>query len=289
MQANLYLIVTNPFYHAKKRQLLNWLLHELAVRKLNYVFYETHVDLDENQHYFSEQLPHCSKVVVLGGDGTLHLTVNAMASFDLPLALLPCGTGNDFARGLGWSVAQFKQAVFSERVQSIDLGMINQRRFINIAGIGFDGAVVASQGRYLRTVWSQLHYLRLALKQLVVYKGAFIALQFLGKEHCYRNFMTVFANGQYFAGGMKIAPLAQVSSGHLHCVMIEELSMLKKALYLSKVYFGTHLRARAVNTCDAAAFKVDTSGLAIEADGEFVGYTPAIIEVIPNGLKLQAP
>ena len=101
--------------------------------------------------------------------------------------------------------------------------------------------------------------------------------------------MTVFANGQYFAGGMKIAPLARLLSGNLHCVMIEELSILKKMLYLSKVYFGSHLRARAVNTCDAPAFKVDASGLAIEADGEFIGYTPATIHVIPRGLKLQAP
>jgi diacylglycerol kinase family enzyme len=106
VQENLYLIVTNPFYHARKRQLINWLLHELAVRKLNYLFYETHADLSKNQHYFSEQLPRCCKVVVLGGDGTLHLAVNAMAGSDVSLALLPCGTGNDFARGLGWSLAE---------------------------------------------------------------------------------------------------------------------------------------------------------------------------------------
>ena len=285
-----FLIVTNPFQNALKRRLMAWLVNELANKNIRYQLYYTSTSFSENSRFFEQNLHLHQQVVVLGGDGTLHLVVNCMAHQLKPIALLPCGTGNDFARSLGFTMTQFKDAIFSSHQLQVDLGKVGERYFINVAGIGFDGQVVAhSIGKQKIGSWAKLAYLVLTLKHLFRYQAEPIALKHGGKPYHYQHFMTLFANGRYFGGGMKVAPKANIADGELECVMIRDCSLLTKLVQLIRMTFAMPLSPKVVKQMAIKEMSVFSVGLPIEADGEYIGLTPTIIKLVPNAILIKAP
>lgn len=137
-----YLIVLNPLPNKQKKYWLNWLVTTLKQQQHSYYIFTTSAVLADNQLFFKQHLAEYTEVIMLGGDGTLHLLANCMAYSNKPITVLPCGTGNDFMRNFAYSKQQLKQLVQSDRVITIDLGRVNARYFINSAGVGFDAEIV---------------------------------------------------------------------------------------------------------------------------------------------------
>lgn len=281
-----YLIVLNPLPNKQKKYWLNWLVTTLKQQQHSYYIFTTSAVLADNQLFFKQHLAEYTEVIMLGGDGTLHLLANCMAYSNKPITVLPCGTGNDFMRNFAYSKQQLKQLVQSERVITIDLGKVNARYFINSAGVGFDAEIV-ERTKGNKGWLARFSYLYHTLACLLFFKESLLSLKQQGKETHYKNFLTVFANGKYFGGGMKIAPNAELNSSHLIRYSVEKTHLAKKLWALPKLYYGKHVSLPEVKEHAFTQLEVLTPNLPVQADGESAGYTPVVIEVAKSALTIK--
>ena len=282
------LVVVNPVVNKRKQQKLNELLAAIEARKLQYEVFHTLGDSQQNQAYFQQHMAQFTDVISVGGDGTLNLVINAIADFDVSLGIVPCGTGNDFSRNIYRKHDDVIETVLGDNTRKIDLGKCNQRYFINVLGVGYDGALVEAINRSRAYRFRALVYLWNALKQLPSYKEKRTELQSLKNKHqdC---FIAAFGNGQYFGNGMHITPKAKLDDGLLDCCWVAKTNILTKIFYILQIFKGRHLSAPIVDYWQDKHFSITTQGLPIEGDGEFFGYTPADIRVVKNAIRLKVP
>src|SRR5690554_6684503 len=169
------LVVFNPLPQRARGKRLQALCRALEAAQRPYTLIATDADLHKTAKIIQQQLSGVGNLVVVGGDGTLHQVVNALAEVQLPptLALVPAGTGNDFARswfGPNQAVETIICRAVNGKAEAIDVGCVNGRYFINSVGVGFDDDLtqhLAGQKSY----WPKLTYMLNALRQLFRYRG----------------------------------------------------------------------------------------------------------------------
>lgn len=243
-----------------------------------------------------------SQVVCVGGDGTLHEVVNGLfsASPDQPVpmvAVIPCGTGVDFARtvGIPGRIDQACARLASPRFVRCDLGMVfytgregrERRYFVNAAGLGYDAEVVNRRNGFNRHVRGTVPYLASLAVTLVTYQNRDIALTVDGVTEKRRVNAVVVAIGSYFGGGMKIAPSAVVDDGYFDVITIGDVGRLELLYNVPRVYRGTHLGNSRVRAERARLVGVESSQqVRIQADGESLGMAPALFQIIPRALTI---
>ncbi|WP_105188686.1 diacylglycerol/lipid kinase family protein [Pseudoalteromonas sp. T1lg48] len=279
-----YLLLYHPL-QAKAQ--LKTIRHHLEESTIGYVEVATSGDFYADLQGLQSYIPNTKRVIVLGGDGTLNLAANAFAYSDVEVALVPCGSGNDFARQWRCSQQQWIGSALTRPSSSIDLGKVNERYFINVAGVGYDAAVVsASQNK--RGRWAHLSYAWQGIKML--YRYAPSLLQFSTTEaQEQRLLMMCLANGRYFGGGMCLAPEANLSDGQLSCVQIGAAPFWRQIQALILSYFAAHTRLKQVAIHPVSQLDVHTANIGIEADGEYVGTTPALFCVQRDALHFVIP
>ncbi|CAM4280056.1 diacylglycerol/lipid kinase family protein [Pseudoalteromonas byunsanensis] len=222
-------------------------------------------------------------LVVIGGDGTINLVVNAIAGLSCQLAILPAGTGNDFARQFNRSVTQWRNAVFCDNAIEVDLGRVNQRYFINVMGLGYSAHVVRSMDS--RRQRHRFSYVWAGLKALLFYREIRANSPIFGTEQ--DMMMLLFAKGRYFAAGIKCAPSARAADGLLTCIQFSPATRLARLCTLVAMLFAKHEKLASVHSITMDQFEVTTPGLEIEADGEMVGVTPAKVSIHPKAIQLK--
>jgi len=182
-------------------------------------------------------------IVVVGGDGTTtHVANEIIASGeDVRLAIIPAGTGNDFAKVLGThrsdplSVAR-KSLVRGET--KVDVGKIEDRYFLNCCGFGFDVAVLEGISRNKRLRGNAV-YLYTALRQLFGYRGVHISV---GRGFSARHMLLVLANTEYFGGMFRIAPGARADDGELDLIEILDIPASRRVSMLAAATRGEHMK-----------------------------------------------
>ncbi|CCQ11354.1 hypothetical protein PALB_22450 [Pseudoalteromonas luteoviolacea B = ATCC 29581] len=278
------LVVYKPSNSNQVKAHLAWLKQQEKVG-CNVEWFETsgHFDADREAIY------HCAKqhqrVVAVGGDGTLHLVINALAKTRHEIALLPSGTGNDFARQFDYSTEQWRKTVFSNSIREIDLGCINEARYFhNVAGVGFNAAVVSQlNGHKTRHA---LSYVVTGLKQLLCFKGITVALQRLSAR---RAMMVLVANGQHFAAGLTPAPHNDLQDGKFTVVGFYGVAWWQRIAAFAAMLVKRHQSLSFVESWQDSNVEIHTPDLLIEADGEIVAITPARFSCEANALRLCVP
>lgn len=289
------LIFLNPLANKRRRVLLNVLIHELDARGFAYVHFETFSDVQKTIDGVSASIADCTEAIVLGGDGTLHQAVNALIGYRLPIGYIPCGTGNDFARG--WfaekqhkAAQEWVQQALDSPAETIDVGQAGSRYFINVAGVGFDGELVQRLGNK-KSIWPKLSYLLAALRAISSYRARSFSLAGSNTKVMAiaqrPGFLLTLANNQFFGAGMHIAPHASLNDGTLAYCFIEKCGWLTRFRILNKVMKGTHANHAKVHCGQLHAVQIQTPDLPVQADGEYVGKTPMIIRTIPAGIHLR--
>ncbi|WP_158677985.1 diacylglycerol/lipid kinase family protein [Pseudoalteromonas sp. T1lg76] len=279
-----YLLLYHPLQAKAQLKAIRQRLHSLSYA---YVEVATSGDFYADLQGLQTYIPNTKRVIALGGDGTLNLAANAFAYSEVEVALIPCGSGNDFARQWRCSEQQWIEAALTHASSAIDLGKVNERYFINIAGVGYDAAVVAaSQNK--RGRWAHLNYAWQGTKML--YRYAPSLLQFsTTKAQEHRLLMMCLANGRYFGGGMCLAPKANICDGQLSCVQIGAAPFWRQIQALILSYFAAHTRLKQVNITPVSQLDVHTANIGIEADGEYIGTTPALFSVQRGALNFVMP
>ncbi len=232
-------------------------------------------------------------VAAAGGDGTIGEVANGLAGTQAILAVLPMGTGNDFSRtlGFGTELAAAVAALKTPRMVEIDLPAIEGRGFfINVAGTGFDAVVAEriNQGyRYLRGTTA---YVVAVLQTLGSFKPAAIKIEIDGVEHDQRAMLCAVANARSYGGGMKIAPLAELSDGLLDVVVVGEVGRAEFLRAFPSVYKGSHLSHPKVSHRRGSRIRLASeSPLPFLADGEEVEFLPASISVGDHRIRVVMP
>jgi len=242
------------------------------------------------------------RILVAGGDGTVHEVVNGLmrdyplrTANDRPtLAPLPLGTGNDWARSLRLPHDPVALAHCVARGAAIlhDVGKIEFPErpdavhwFINVAGAGFDAHVIE---RLPAQTPSALAYLASALLELGRYQSPRFRLAYDGDPAVAGRFLLAFvANAGYCGHRMHVAPVAVLDDGRLDVVTVAEVGLLRALPKLLKLYRGSILSDPLVGHRTVATVRIDAEpGVAVEADGQLVGRTPAVFSLQRQALRV---
>jgi diacylglycerol kinase (ATP) len=238
-------------------------------------------------------------IVAVGGDGTWGGVANGIlqsgAADRVSLGLVPGGTGCDLAKSLDIpqrDVAACARIVRDGHTRTIDVGRIEDRYFVNVAGFGFDIAVI-EDSKQVRWLGGGLLYVYCALRQLYRFPGfpVFVAVDG-GPERRREMLMLVFANAKVFGGGFKIAPRADLADGRLDAVAFANMPPRRRLPIMIKLLRGTHRGDPAVEAVQGRSFRLRFEGPpTYETDGEWNQARSAdmVVETVPAALRVLVP
>jgi len=242
-------------------------------------------------------------LAVLGGDGTINEVFNGMMRADktadeLPiLCIMPCGTGNDFARNFNLSndIELFIQRLNRGTIQYSDggavqytnvMGECEQRFFINVMDIGLGGLIAQRVNQYKRGPLAFLSYQRSILRTLPFYVKRCMTVRTSSINHSSPAMSVVVANGKWFGNGLGIAPEAKCDDGQLDCVILAKVNTWDYLLNLPAIIRCKPVKHKEVHYNRVMELRVDGDNNPIELDGEFAGFSPAHIRIVPRAVRL---
>lgn len=238
----------------------------------------------------------CNYVVTAGGDGTLNAVVNGIAMLqplsDVRVGIVPLGTGNDFARALGLPVTideniDVLRACKTRRIDLVQVRSDRTRYFANVSSGGFSGAVDEKLTAKIKRTWGPLAYVRSAAAALPKLHAYRTRLVFDDEEELSLElYNVVIGNGRFIAGGLPIAPDADLRDGMLDVVLIPKRSAPEMVLLAAEILLGKHLSSNAVIFRRAKKIAVRSRpGMCFNVDGELIGNAPAVFQVVPRALN----
>lgn len=234
------------------------------------------------------------RVVAVGGDGTVSEVAAGLCGSKAELAIVPAGTGNDFALGLGIPSQPLRalRVALEGAVRSIDVGCIEvdgqRRQFVNVAGCGFDAEVVRRLGSVRRGGPGSLLYLAGVLRTLAAFRPRQLRLELDATVVERRALGVAVANGSRYGGGLRIAPCARVDDELLEVCIVGALGAAGIVGLLPFVYVGAHVHYPRVEFFRCHSVRI-AGGATCQADGELVGDLPATFSLLPGALRVITP
>jgi YegS/Rv2252/BmrU family lipid kinase len=226
--------------------------------------------------------------------------VNGIAGREgVELAVIPRGTGWDFARSLGLPRALDAAiaVALGERVRTIDLGRVTFRRwggeetqsyFANVASAGMSGAIAQRTNDTTKALGGKVSYVWATFAVFARWTNTEVEVKVDGEERRAHMHDVIVANGRSFGGGMKICPDASPDDGAFDVLLIGDLTKGDLMLTLPKTFRGTHLPHPKAELLRGATVTVDApEPLPIQLDGEQPGTTPARFELVPRALRVR--
>ena len=235
-------------------------------------------------------------VIAAGGDGTLNEVINGIAPPGhmgrIRVGIVPLGTANDFARtiGLPASVDDNIDILRAKQTAPIDLVRVRsdwKRYFVNVSAGGFSGLVDEKLTPEIKSTWGPLAYLRSAAAALPELRGYHTNIVFDdGERLMIELYNVIVANGQFVAGGLPIAPQADLRDGLLDVILVPSRSPAKMMLLAAEMLLGNHLSSNAVIFRRAKKISVRSRpGMWFNVDGELIGNDPAVFQILPGALE----
>lgn len=231
-------------------------------------------------------------VIAVGGDGTLNEVVNGTAGTDVPVGLIPLGTGVDFSRtaGLPTSPDKALDIILSGNIRRVDLGVVNDRYFCNVAGTGFDATVADRVNRSGKKRGGYIPYLQAVFQTLFTYRNTPLKVSVDDTTYETKSLLMAVANGRYYGGGFMICPDAELSDGRFDVCIVGDVDKLTTMLLLPSTLKGGHRDHPKVTFARARRVVVEgPSELRIQADGELIGSLPASFEMKQAALPMLLP
>ncbi|GBE64865.1 diacylglycerol kinase [Mycobacterium sp. MFM001] len=236
-------------------------------------------------------------VVVAGGDGVIADALQVLACTDIPLGIIPAGTGNDHAREFRLPTndpGKAADVVADGWAETVDLGRIRDQSgttkwFGTVAAAGFD-SLVTDRANRMRWPRGRMRYNLAMLAELSQLRLLPFRLVLDGREEIVTDLtLAAFGNTRSYGGGMRICPNADHADGQLDITMVHSASRLRLIRLFPTVYKGTHVELDAVTTKRATSVEVESPGINAYADGEFACPLPAEISAVAGALKILSP
>jgi YegS/Rv2252/BmrU family lipid kinase len=231
-------------------------------------------------------------IVAVGGDGTINEVASSLYNKDdVVMGVCPFGTGNDFARVLSMPTDpdEAAETLISGEAIPVDIGMADEKPFVNAGGLGFDVDVVINTEKYKRRFNGMIPYLLGVVKSLAHLRPKHVKLTADGEVIEEDAMILAVANGSHFGGGMAVAPEADATDGLFDVCLIQKMGLLKVLTVLPKFIKGRHIGLKTVKYFRAKEIKVECEESPIQLDGELGRYAPVTFRVIPGALKMMLP
>lgn len=231
-------------------------------------------------------------VIVMGGDGMAHLGLNACANTQATLGIIPAGTGNDFARGIGLpkGMPQAIQAICNGVTRRVDLAHLSNEaypsRYVGaVVSTGYDARVNrATNDISLR--FGSLSYGWVALRELVHFSPLQYRMRIDGVKRIQEAMIVAVCNTGMFGGGMRIAPNADPADGQLDVTIVDPVSRTTLLRLLPQMYSGKFAKHPAVHQFRAHEVEIAGKDLFCMGDGEELGDVPVTVTAAPGVLKV---
>jgi YegS/Rv2252/BmrU family lipid kinase len=229
--------------------------------------------------------------VVISGDGLAGAIGGALAGSETPLGIVPGGRGNDLARVLciPGSPEAAAEMLAAGETRRIDVGEVNEKRFLGIVSVGFDSEAnrLANETQWLR---GNLVYAYAGVRTLLGWRPARFTLALGGRRERVSGYSVSVANSKAFGGGMFIAPDADLEDGEFDVVVVGEVGKLRFLGNLPKVFKGTHVEEDEVRVFRTSRLELSASRpFPVYADGEHLTELPAKLRVLPRALSVIVP
>lgn len=251
------------------------------------------VDYRDAQQRFRQALrdykTEINGVIVVGGDGMVHLAIQELAHTSIPMALVPAGTGNDFARALGLNLknplAILDQALTTSP-QAVDLGKVQGEYFAAILSTGFD-SIVNERANKLTFIKGRMKYNIAIALVLSTFRPKNYKFRIDAVDFTTEAMLIAVSNGLSYGGGMKVAPHARIDDELLDIMILGPVSKIEFLKVFPRVFTGSHINHPAVKILQGKAVEISSDAIAY-ADGERIGPLPISVTVEPQALLTWA-
>lgn len=276
-----------PDYVSSTEELLRSQGYEVTVK-------ETQKEGDATEYCVAACEAKADLVVSIGGDGTLHETINGLSgqSHQPKLGVIPLGTVNDFARALQIPLTPEEaiHTLASSRVQRVDAGRLNGRLFVNVVAAGPLAESLSSVSSHDKSRFGALAYFKEGIKELTGNTAHPLTIQHDGNTWVGETPLFLAALTNSVGGFEKLAPDAAVDDGLLHCYIIKDLHFLNTLTVSLSLLLGTLKNHKDVDYFTAREVTVSSADvMRTNVDGEEGPALPIRLSVLPRHIQVVVP
>lgn len=232
-------------------------------------------------------------IISAGGDSTCNEVINGTANSDIPTAILPMGIANVLAKELGISM-ELKKSIsqaLNGSVHSVSLGKItfnNKSRYFSLmAGIGYDAeavlGVMGSMKPEIRKLLGKSSYIISGIKKLFSWNPEELTINLNGKS--YQCYSLIVCNSSRYAGNFMVAPDAHIEKPLLYAILMHGGRKIDIMRYTMAIIRERHLRLNDITYLPCSRIEI-TGSAGIQVDGDYIGRTPAHIDISPDAVRL---
>ncbi len=284
------LVIHNPTAGWRRRRRFARILNALVREGIDIDVRPTTQRGDAEAFARNADRDHVDVIAVAGGDGTINEVVNGLHDPALPLAIIPLGTANVLAHeiGLGGSPTEIARTIAHGTPRPISVGVVNGRRFVMMAGFGFDAYVVSTVKPKLKRILGKAAYVLSTLAALMAFRFPKYRVRVDGETFDVAS--AVIANGHFYGGTFICARDARLVDPTLHAVLFLKwgvLPTIRYAVWLALGRLDKLPDVKIVPATDIEVERVDAGP--VQGDGDILAHLPARITLAPAALALMMP
>lgn len=232
----------------------------------------------------------CDVIIAFGGDGTINEVINGLVGTDAALGVIPCGTGNDYAREIGipQDIPEAVRILLHHHEKIHDVGEFQGRYFANAIGFGFDAKVneLAQGMKYLK---GTAVYVASIIQSLWKYDAIDMEVHMNGDVRQEKTYLVAAGNGTSVAGGVKLTPAASLNDSLLDICHVEDVSVGTILRHAPKLFDGRIGEVKQVTLSKSPYLQIETDTyLPIHMDGEIVfsDTTSYSVKIRPGAIRV---
>ncbi|MFI6830197.1 MULTISPECIES: diacylglycerol/lipid kinase family protein [unclassified Kribbella] len=229
-------------------------------------------------------------VALIGGDGTVHLGAQVLAKSGMPFGVIPAGTGNDFARGIGVPLkdpAAAADLIVAGKTRAIDLAVAKDEYITTVVAGGFD-SLVNRRANAMSWPKGNSRYTIATLAELRTFKPLEYVVTVDGEVIETKAMLVAVGTGPTYGGGLQICAGAEIDDGLLDVTIIQPVSRFTLLQMFPKLSKGTHVGHPMLRTARGRSVRIESPGITAYADGEVLGPLPVDIGIAPGALTVFA-
>ena len=273
------LVIFNPVSGGGQRQVLDEVISHLSQAGCDVTLYETKGPEDATVYLKNLSQPY-DLIVAAGGDGTTNEVVNGLVDQTIPLAVIPIGTTNVLAKELNLpkNPKALAKAILKGKIREVHLARMNQKRFVLMAGFGYDAWVVNGVNLNIKKRFGKLAYVLSMLQQIRPYGSKSYDVNVDGKT--FKAQSVIITNGRYYGGSFILSRKANLSDPNLQVFIFKAKGKLKLLTILFSLPLGLIEKLPGLLSIPGKNIQISTSNEdVIQADGDVAGVLPADVSI----------